>query len=185
MAGDDEGFAFVPVIKDLLEVILLLSIDWLHKEDWEDHLLMLRYDLKHGFVKLMALYTLPNGTYRVPQDKVMINAIGIDANVLGGTMVVTGGLNEKLLVFAGNYQSKHRVIATLSFYGRPSESKLVDYDTWTYALTIPILYEKSSDRPQYTKEVWCKGSYFFDTNLGKPIWWTDEKWVDAMGNTVK
>gem|GEM_PF-5506723 len=32
MAGDDDGFAFVPDIKDLLEVILLLFIDWLHPE---------------------------------------------------------------------------------------------------------------------------------------------------------
>ena len=158
----------------------------IHVENWTyDRDIERIIDLKHGFVKLVTLYTLPNGTYRIPQEKKLINALGIDANVLGGTMVVSGGINEKLLVFAGNYQSKNRVIATLSFYSKPSDTKLVEYNTWTYSLTAPTLSGKSSDRPQYTDEIWCKGVYFFDTDLGKPIWWTGEKWVDAMGNRIR
>lgn len=158
----------------------------IHVENWTyDRDIERIIDLKHGFVKLVTLYTLPNGTYRIPQDKKLINALGIDANVLGGTMVVSGGINEKILFFAGNYQSKNRVIATLSFYGKPSDTKLVDYSTWTYAFTTPTLSGKSSERPKYTNETWCKGRYFFDTDLGKPIWWTGEKWVDALGNRVR
>lgn len=158
----------------------------IHVENWTyDRDIERIIDLKHGFVKLVTLYTLPNGTYRIPQDKKLINALGIDANVLGGTMIVTGGINEKLLFFAGNYQSKNRIIATLSFYSKPSDTKLVDYNTWTYSLTAPTLSGKSSERPKYSNEVWCKGLYFFDTDLEKPIWWTGEKWVDAMGNKVR
>lgn len=158
----------------------------IHIENWSyDRDIERIIDLKHGFIKLITLYTLPNGTYRIPQDKKIINALGIDANVLGGTMVVSGGMNEKLLIFAGNYLSKNRVIATLSFYSKPSDTKLVDYNTWTYSLTAPTLSGKSSDRPKYTNETWCRGMYFFDTDLGKPIWWTGEKWVDALGNKVR
>ena len=36
MAGDDEGFAFVSVIKDLLEVVLLLPVNGLHTEVVDD-----------------------------------------------------------------------------------------------------------------------------------------------------
>lgn len=154
--------------------------NWTYDRDIERIL-----DLKHGFVKLITLYTLPYGTYRIPQDKIAINALGIDANVLGGTMVVSGGMNEKLLVFVGNYQSNNRVIASLAFYSKPSDSKLVDYNNWTYSFTTPTLSGKSSERPKYTNETWCKGRYYFDTDLGKPIWWKGEKWVDAMGNRVK
>lgn len=158
----------------------------IHVENWTyDRDIERILDLKHGFVKLITLYTLPNGTYRIPQDKIAINALGIDANVLGGTMVVSGGMNEKLLVFVGNYQSNNRVIASLAFYSKPSDSKLVDYNNWTYSFTTPSLSGKSSERPKYTNETWCKGRYYFDTDLGKPIWWTGEKWVDAMGNRVK
>ena len=28
------------------------------------------------------------------------------------------------------------------------------------------------------------GEYVFDTDLGKPVWWTGEKWVDANGADV-
>lgn len=158
----------------------------IHVENWTyDRDIERIIDLRHGFVKLHTLYTLPNGTYRIPQDKKIINALGLDANVLGGTMVVSGGVNEKILVFASNYQSNNRVIATLSFYSKPSDTKLVDYNTWTYSFTTPTLSGKSSERPKYTKETWCKGRYFFDTDLGKPIWWTGEKWVDTNGNRVR
>ena len=29
-----------------------------------------------------------------------------------------------------------------------------------------------------------KGTYYFDTTLGKPIWWNGTAWVDATGATV-
>ena len=28
------------------------------------------------------------------------------------------------------------------------------------------------------------GFIYFDTTLGKPIWWNGENWVDALGNSV-
>lgn len=157
----------------------------IHVDNWTyDRDIERIIDLKHGFVKLITLYTLPNGTYRIPQDKVMINALGIDANVLGGTMVVSGGMHEKLLTFVSNYTRKERVVATLAFYQTPPATEFVDYDVWTYSLTTPTLSGQSSDRPVYANETWCKGRYFFDTDLGKPIWWNGLYWVDADGKRI-
>jgi hypothetical protein len=158
----------------------------IHVENWTyDRDIEKIIDLKHGFVKLITLYTLPNGTYRIPQDKLAINSLGIDASVLGGTMVVSGGINEKLLVFASNFRSKNKIVAILSFDREPSITEFVNYNTWTYSLTTPNLTGNSFTRPEYSNESWCIGRYYFDTDLGKPIWWTGEKWVDAMGNGVK
>ena len=28
------------------------------------------------------------------------------------------------------------------------------------------------------------GFQYFDTTLGKPIWWNGEQWIDALGNSV-
>ena len=28
------------------------------------------------------------------------------------------------------------------------------------------------------------GDYYFDTRLGKPIWWNGKKWIDATGNVI-
>lgn len=40
----------------------------------------------------------------------------------------------------------------------------------------------TSSRPTYGST--HKGIPYFDTTLGKPIWWTGTKWVDAYGTTV-
>lgn len=91
---------------------------------------------------------------------------------------------EKLLTFVGNYTRKERVVATLAFYQTPPTTELVDYNIWTYSLTTPTLSGQSFDRPEYTNEVWCKGKYFFDTDLSKPIWWNGSYWVDADGKRI-
>lgn len=158
----------------------------IHVENWTyDRDIEKIIDLGHGFVKLTTLYTLPNGTYRIPQDKIKINALGIDANVLGGTMIVSGGINEKLLIFVGNFRSDKRIIATLAFDRDPLSSEFVNYNTWTYSVTTSNISGRSSDRPEYNNETWSKGMYFFDTDLGKPIWWNGKVWVDASGAKVE
>lgn len=157
----------------------------IHIENWTyDRDIEKIIDLRSGFIKLITLYTLPNGTYRIPQDRVAINALGIDARVLGGTMIVSGGINEKLIVFVSNYLSNNKIVALLSFDREPSKSESVNYNTWTYSLTSPSISGKTSERPKYTNETWSYGRYYFDMDLGKPIWWNGSYWVDAFGKRV-
>ena len=43
----------------------------------------------------------------------------------------------------------------------------------------------SRERPRFKNGSLMKGFQFFDTSLGKPIWWDGVNWVDAVGNRVK
>ena len=44
-------------------------------------------------------------------------------------------------------------------------------------LTLGGTTEQRPDTPKL-------GQSYFDTTLGKPIWWTGSNWVDALGETV-
>jgi len=52
-----------------------------------------------------------------------------------------------------------------------------------YGVIQQVLLGTTSERPTVLSN-WSKGIMFFDTTLGKPIWYTGSKWVDATGVQV-
>lgn len=83
-----------------------------------------------------------------------------------------------------------------AFYVRYMQS--VNPITWEAWYRIPIIsieYKQkgsTSERPSLNtavsstvgKDMYNLGYYYFDTTLGKPIWWNGDDWVDATGTTV-
>lgn len=51
-----------------------------------------------------------------------------------------------------------------------------------YKAIQQVLYGTSGNRPATTP--WSKGLVYFDTTLGKPIWWDGSHWVDSTGTQV-
>ena len=57
-------------------------------------------------------------------------------------------------------------------------------DNFTQALVIPDS-GVTADRPVNTGDPKLQtGQYYFDTTVGKPIWWNGTIWVDATGTAV-
>ena len=56
-----------------------------------------------------------------------------------------------------------------------------DGDTWRYHRFATFGLGTTAKRPS---EALTPGLQFFDTTLGKPIWWDGTNWVDATGTTV-
>ena len=57
-------------------------------------------------------------------------------------------------------------------------------DNYTYSESIPDS-GSTVDRPkQSEQQPLLVGQFYFDTTLGKPIWWKGAVWVDAAGVTV-
>ena len=54
----------------------------------------------------------------------------------------------------------------------------------THKIVVVDLFENgtTTDRPTLTSS--DVGYTFFDTTVGKPIWWDGTNWVDATGTTV-
>lgn len=72
-------------------------------------------------------------------------------------------------------------------YFKGDNKDVTNYVDWTHDdnwQTINKLnsFGKTIDRPNLSSEI--KGYQYFDITLEKPIWWTGEKWVDAIGATV-
>lgn len=62
------------------------------------------------------------------------------------------------------------------------------YNGWESAFDgMPVQYNRkgtTSARPALSNSIFHIGFLYFDTTLGKPIWWTGTKWVDATGTQV-
>jgi hypothetical protein len=57
-------------------------------------------------------------------------------------------------------------------------------DNITQALTIPDS-GVTADRPISTTLVKLQiGQYYFDTTIGRPIWWNGTNWINAAGTIV-
>ena len=71
----------------------------------------------------------------------------------------------------------------LKLIWRPDDNNYDDLTQGVHQIFIndePVNY-RSGDRRPYTAPI---GYQFFDTNLGKPIWFTGTNWVDASGTPV-
>lgn len=62
------------------------------------------------------------------------------------------------------------------------------HDGWESVFDgMPIQYNRkgtTSERPTLANSLVHMGFLYFDMTLGKPIWWTGTKWVDANGKVV-
>jgi hypothetical protein len=57
-------------------------------------------------------------------------------------------------------------------------------DNITQALTIPDS-GVTADRPISTTLIKLQiGQYYFDTTIGRPIWWNGTNWINAAGTIV-
>ena len=57
-------------------------------------------------------------------------------------------------------------------------------DNITQALTIPDS-GVTADRPINTTLIKLQiGQYYFDTTIGRPIWWNGTNWINAAGTIV-
>lgn len=73
------------------------------------------------------------------------------------------------------------------FTFRGTSAKVISIDTKTYnAPTIDFTKDAytTADRPTYLLQS-NAGQRIFDTTIGKPIYWTGAKWVDANGNDLQ
>jgi hypothetical protein len=50
-------------------------------------------------------------------------------------------------------------------------------------MPFSVSEKKGSTRPSFGQGTRA-GYVFFDTSIGKPIWWTGTDWIDATGATV-
>lgn len=71
---------------------------------------------------------------------------------------------------------------------RGQVSDPIDIKT-TYGLYLPMAVDLSAELDDVQSDISrpmvnVKGFMFFDENLGKPIWWDGENWIDAYGNRV-
>jgi hypothetical protein len=53
-------------------------------------------------------------------------------------------------------------------------------DNFTQAITVPAS-GITADRPTERLQV---GQYYFDTTIGRPIWWNGTNWINAAGTVV-
>jgi hypothetical protein len=57
-------------------------------------------------------------------------------------------------------------------------------DNITQALTIPDA-GTTANRPIDTGDIKLQiGQYYFDTTIGRPIWWNGTNWINAAGTIV-
>ena len=86
------------------------------------------------------------------------------------------------------YTSKHNQ-GDVQLFNDPKARNALGYSitewvnsyTWNVAEIPIVLRGASTDRPSSNKYI---GLTYFDTTLGKPIYWDGSNWVDATGTTV-
>lgn len=115
---------------------------------------------------LRRMYTLSDGTVVIPKLAVASNGVGVFASSGNPNSVVTAPIGSICL----NWNFNKGIGLWVKETGSGNTG-------W-----IPITASagSSSGRPTTT----FAGMSFFDTTLGKPIWWSGAAWVDANGTTV-
>lgn len=102
-------------------------------------------------------------------------------NIVLGNIYLSGSSNNAMcnLIYRSNSTSATKPVycRNRAFLDSPSSSdRLADFVAREEAFTI------GATRPTLSNTI--RGYQYFDTTLGKPIWWNGTEWVDATGTAV-
>lgn len=95
--------------------------------------------------------------------------------------------NTHAVMIKGSNDIKSVIFVNCEAYRYKNEEYVLFYDALTDILDSSIIFEKKeylygSTRPIISNK--SVGHRFFDTTIGKPIYWTGGHWVDATGTEV-
>lgn len=116
--------------------------------------------------------TSVTGTVSLGNNVVTLSDV---TNIIPGTYLNVGDV-QRVKVMSKNPSTKQIVI---------SKNASVSVVDGVVSYADPVLrynYKARSGSARPTGLV--RGEYFYDTTLGKPIWWTGSVWVDSSGATV-
>ena len=70
-------------------------------------------------------------------------------------------------------------------YNKETQKLIVFYNSSTYKEVNLLNADTPLGGPNTSRPLSpIRGVCYYDTNLGKPIWWTGTQWVDATGASV-
>lgn len=134
------------------------------------------YDSLTGF-KFQAVSIRKQGTFVVPNSN---GAIKVTSSLIKGVSLLSR------LEGVTFYNCELRSLNTDSALGTTDNSVLIACDVDDMPYTSNILYQNALTQGTTTSRPTnvVSGFQFYDTTLGKPIWWNGTNWVDATGTTV-
>jgi hypothetical protein len=94
-----------------------------------------------------------------------------------GNLIATKAPNLPTTPIDYSYDYQNQVMNAFRLY-------FTTIDNFTQATVVPASGTTANRPLNTTKVPLLTGKFYFDTTLGKPIWWNGSVWKDASGNTV-